>query len=101
MADNILFRSNKLGIKSNRLISEQRSIIAKKVINKYIWITGSVILVNPLPGVDFLTAASVNVQMIIELSKIYEVKITKRQAKELSKSFISLKISPNFIIFEI
>ena len=50
LADNILFRSNKLGIKSKKLISEQRYISANKIINKYIWITGSVILVNPLPS---------------------------------------------------
>ena len=89
LADNILFRSNKLGIKSKKLISEQRYISANKIINKYIWITGSVILVNPLPAIDFLTATSVNVQMIIELSKIYEVKLTKKEAIELSKTLIS------------
>ena len=53
------------------------------------WITGGVILVNPLPTIDFLTTTSVNVQMIIELSKIYEVKITIKEAKELSKSLLS------------
>ena len=89
LADNILFRSNKLGIKSKKFISEQRNLIANKVIEKYMWITGGVILVNPLPGVDFLTTTSVNVQMIIELSKIYEVKITKKEAKELSKSLLT------------
>jgi len=89
LADNILFRSNKLGIKSKKLVSEQRSLTANKVINKYMWITGGVILVNPLPGIDFLTTASVNVQMIFELSKVYEVKLTKKEAKDLSKSLIS------------
>ena len=44
---------------------------------------------NPLPGVDFLTTISVNVQMIIEISKIYEVKITIEEAKDLSKSLVS------------
>ena len=88
LADNILFRSNKLGIKSKNLISEQRNLIAGKLINKYMWITGGVILVNPLPVVDFLTATSINIQMIIELSKIYEVKITKKDAKDLSQSLL-------------
>ena len=88
LADNILFRSNKLGIKSKQLISEQRQINANKIINKYIWITGGVILVNPIPGVDFLTATSVNVKMIIEIAKIYDVKITKTEAKDLSKSLL-------------
>ena len=46
-------------------------------------------MVNPLPGVDFLTTTSVNLQMIVELSKIYEVKISKKEAKDLSKSLLS------------
>ena len=90
LADNILFRSNKLGLKSKNLIKDQRYLMANKVINKYMWITGGVILVNPLPAVDFLTATSVNVQMIMELSKIYEIKLTKKDAKDLSKSLLSV-----------
>ncbi len=89
LADNILFRSNKLGIKSKKFISEQRYLTANKVINKYIWITGGAVLVNPLPGVDFLTTTSVNIQMIIEISKIYDKKITKKEAKDLSKELLT------------
>ena len=79
LAENILFRSNKLGITSKNFIQEQRYLMSNKVINKYMWITGGVILVNPLPAVDFLTTTSVNVQMIMELSKIYEIKLTKKR----------------------
>ena len=89
LAENILFRSNKLGIQSKNFVQEQRFLISNKVINKYMWITGGVILVNPLPAVDFLSTTTVNVQMIMELSKIYEIKLTKKDAKELSKSLLS------------
>jgi hypothetical protein len=63
--------------------------MSNKVIKKYMWITGGVILVNPLPAVDFLTTTSVNLQMIMELSKIYEIKLTKKDAKDLSKSLLN------------
>ena len=53
------------------------------------WITGGVILVNPLPAVDFLTTTSVNIQMIMELSKIYEIKLSKKDAKDLATSLLS------------
>jgi len=53
------------------------------------WITGGVILVNPLPAVDFLTTTSVNLQMIMELSNIYEIKLTKKDAKDLATSLLS------------
>jgi len=71
------------------VISKQRDLGANKVINKYTWITGGVILVNPLPVVDFITTTSVNVQMILEISKIYNVKITKNEAIDLSKSLLT------------
>ncbi len=89
LADNILFRCNKLGLISKKLISKQRNTSANKVINKYIFIAGGVILVNPVPVVDFITATSVNVQMILEISKIYNAKITKKDAVDLSKSLIT------------
>ena len=89
LADNILFRSNKLGIKSKNFLEEQRYLMSNKVIKKYMWITGGVILVNPLPAIDFLTTSTVNLQMIMELSKIYEIKLTKKDAKDLSKSLLS------------
>ncbi len=89
LADNILFRCNKLGLISKNVISEQRNLCANKVINKYTLITGGVILVNPLPVVDFIATTSVNVQMILEISKIYDFKITKKEAVELSKSLLT------------
>ncbi len=89
LADNILFRCNKLGLISKNIISEQRNLSANKVINKYTLITGGVILVNPLPAVDFITTTSANVQMILEISKIYDSKITKKEAVELSKSLLT------------
>jgi len=89
LADNILFRCNKLGLISKNVISEQRNLSANKVINKYTLITGGVILVNPLPAIDYITTTSVNVQMIIEISKIYDSKITKKEAVELSKSLLT------------
>ena len=69
--------------------NKQRKSSALKVINKYTWITGGVILVNPLPVVDFITTTSVNVQMIIEISKIYNFKLTKNEALDLSKTLLT------------
>jgi len=89
LADNILFRSNKLGIKSKNFVQEQRYLMSNKVIYKYMWITGGVILVNPLPAVDFLTTTSVNLQMIMDLSKIYEIKLTKKDAKDFATTLLS------------
>ncbi|WP_413682202.1 Era-like GTP-binding protein [Prochlorococcus sp. MIT 9123] len=40
LAENILFSSSKLGIKSKKFIQEQRYLMSNKVIKKYMWITG-------------------------------------------------------------
>jgi len=42
-----------------------------------------------LPVVDFITTTSVNVQMILEISKIYNVRLSKIEAVDLSKSLIT------------
>ncbi len=90
LADNILFQCNKLGLISKNLIDEQRTRSAKKIINKYSWITCGVVLITPIPTVEFIAASTINIQMVIEISKIYNVKLSKNKATELTKSLISV-----------
>jgi len=90
LADNILFQCNKLGLISKKLINEQRKKSAKKTINKYAWITCGVVLINPIPTVEFIAATSINIQMVIEISKIYDVRLSSNKAKELTKSILSV-----------
>ena len=90
LADNILFQCNKLGLISKNLINEQRKKSAKRLINKYGWITCGVVLITPIPAVEFIAASTINIQMIIEISKIYGVKLSRKKATELTKSLISV-----------
>ena len=90
LADNILFQCHKLGLISRNLINEQRKKSAKRLINKYSWVTCGVVLITPIPAVEFIAASTINIQMIIEISKIYGVKLSKNKATELTKSLISV-----------
>tara|TARA_Y100001978_G_scaffold117327_1_gene104643 strand:- start:1554 stop:3053 length:1500 start_codon:yes stop_codon:yes gene_type:complete len=90
IADNILFQCNKLGYLSKNIINEQRSNLSKNIINKYTWVTSGVILLTPIPAIDLLATSAVNIQMIIEISKIYGTKLTKDSATELSKSILGV-----------
>ena len=90
LADNILFQCNKLGRFSKAIIEKQRAYTANKVISKYSLITSGVIFINPLPVTDLLAATTVNIQMIIEISKIYGFKLSRNEAIQLSKSIISV-----------
>ena len=90
LADNILFQCNKLGLISRDIINKQRTTSSKKIINRYAWITSGVIFITPLPGIDLLATSVINIQMIIEISKIYGANITKERAIELTKSIVKV-----------
>jgi len=90
LADNILFQCNKLGLISKDIINRQRIESSKKIINRYSWITSGVILLTPLPGIDLLATSAINIQMVIEISKIYGGNLTKERAVELTKSIVKV-----------
>ena len=90
LADNILFQCNKLGLISKDIINRQRYTSSKNLINRYSWITSGVIFITPLPGIDLLAASVINIQMVIEISKIYGANITKERAIELTKSIVKV-----------
>ena len=90
LADNILFQCSKLDLISKNLIDEQRTKLAKRLINKYAWITCGIVLITPIPTVDFIAATTINIQMVIEISKVYGVKLSKNKATELTKSLLSV-----------
>tara|TARA_Y100001970_G_scaffold288149_1_gene414623 strand:+ start:486 stop:1973 length:1488 start_codon:yes stop_codon:yes gene_type:complete len=90
LADNIIFQCNKLGSLSKNIVNKQREILAKKIINKYSWITSGVILINPIPAIDYLATSTINIQMVIEIAKIYGSNLTKENATELTKAIISV-----------
>ena len=90
IADNILLQCNKLGYLSKNIINKQRSNLSKNIINKYSWITSGVILFTPVPAIDLLATSVINIQMILEISKIYGTKLSKEKASELTKSILSV-----------
>jgi uncharacterized protein len=86
VAENILQQSQQLGQAARSLIDEERQQQAERIISKYQWIGAGAIALNPLPIVDLLAAAAINVQMIIDLGKVYGCQLTKENAKELALS---------------
>jgi len=86
IADNILLQCSNLGREGKRLLVKQRSQSAKKCVDKYGWISSGALILTPLPVIDMIAAAAVNAQMVIEIAKIYGVKMTKERAKSLAVS---------------
>ena len=86
IADNILLQCRNLGKEGKRLLVKQRSISAKRCVDKYGWLSSGILILTPLPVIDMIAAAAVNAQMVIEIAKIYGVEITKEKAKSLALS---------------
>ena len=86
IADNILLQCSNLGKEGKRLLVKQRSISAKRCIDKYGWLSSGILILTPLPVIDMIAAAAVNAQMVIEIANIYGVKITNERAKSLALS---------------
>ncbi len=86
LADNILLQCRNLGDTGRKLLGKQRQKSARSCVDRYCWISSGVILATPLPGIDLLGTAAVNAQMVMEISKIYGVKITRERAQELAIS---------------
>ena len=84
MADNILLQSRHLSVDTEAVLTNQRKRSSRTIIERYAWIGGGIIALTPLPGLDILGAAAVNAQMVLELGRVYGVKLGQEQGRELA-----------------
>lgn len=71
--------SNRLGEK----IIAARQQIGEKTIHMYCIAKGVAVALNPLPIADLIAAAAIDVGMIVHLSRIYGLPMTRSEASEL------------------
>ncbi|AAQ00078.1 MULTISPECIES: YcjF family protein [Prochlorococcus] len=86
IADNILLQCRNLGTSGRRLLDKQRLATSQRCVERYTWISSGVVFITPLPVIDLLGAAVVNGRMVMDISKIYGVELTKDRAKSLAMS---------------
>ena len=86
IADNILLQCRDLGDKGRSLLNRQRQKEARRVVDRYSWISAGIVAATPLPGVDLLGTAAVNAQMVMEVAKVFNVQLTREKAQELAVS---------------
>jgi len=96
LADNILLQAQRLGDEARSVIDDQRRREAEKIVDRFQWISGGVVSLTPLPGVDMLAAAAINAQMVIELGQVYGCRVNLEHARELafslSKTLVGLGV---------
>ena len=86
IADNLLLQCRQLGEASRALLDRQRRQDAEQIVDRYMWIGASVVVVTPLPGVDLLATAAVNAQMVVEIGRLYGVSLDRVSAQDLALS---------------
>jgi small GTP-binding protein len=86
IADNLLLQSRQLGEASRAALDRQRRLDARRIVDRYAWISAGVLMATPLPGIDLLGTAAVNAQMVLELGRVYGVELTRSSAQDLALS---------------
>ena len=86
IADNILLQCRQLDQRGRDLLNSQRRREAKRCVDRYSWIGAGIVAATPLPGVDLLSTAAVNGQMVLEIAAVYGIDMTKERARELAVS---------------
>ncbi|QEY31599.1 DUF697 domain-containing protein [Synechococcus sp. RSCCF101] len=84
IADNLLLQCRHLGRASRMLLARQRQEDAEDVVDRQAWISGGVLALTPLPGVDLLGTVAVQVQMVMEIARIHGVELSRDRATELA-----------------
>jgi uncharacterized protein len=67
---------------------------AEKIVMRFQAIAATTVFANPLPGLDLVANTAINVQMLIELSRLYErsfsVKQAQKAAATIAQSFVQM-----------
>ncbi len=72
-----------LSDKVGQRILDARHSIAERITRSYCLAKGAAVALNPLPVVDLLAAAVIDLSMIVHLSKVYGLPLTKQEAGSL------------------
>ncbi len=80
-----LFASQLSDQVGERILKARREL-GQKLIRNYCTAKGVAVALNPVPVADLVAAAVVDVSMIVHLSKLYALPLTKNEAGELVKT---------------
>lgn len=62
------------------------------IIEQYQWIAAAAAFANPVPALDILATAAINAQMVMDLGKIYQQKLSWEQAQTVAGTMGSLML---------
>ncbi|MEM9301228.1 MAG: GTP-binding protein [Pseudomonadota bacterium] len=66
-----------------RRVAEARRLIAEKLVRTYCITKGVAVGLNPVPVADLLAAAAIDVALVVHLSEVYGLPMTRRESGKL------------------
>ncbi|OZH54323.1 hypothetical protein AFK68_11670 [Hydrocoleum sp. CS-953] len=79
-------------LETKNILNQIRKERAIPVIEQYQWIAAATAFANPVPALDLLATAAINAQLIVDLSAIYEQKISLEKGKQVAGTMAELML---------
>ncbi|MGD1805953.1 slr1306 family protein [Dapis sp. BLCC M126] len=79
-------------LEAKNILNQIRKERAIPVIEQYQWIAAAAAFANPVPALDLLATAAINAQLIVDLSAIYEQKISLEKGKQVAGTMAELML---------
>ncbi|MCB1626659.1 MAG: GTP-binding protein [Xanthomonadales bacterium] len=80
--------AGRLADQVGRRITEVRQELAQKLIRNYCLAKGLAVAVNPIPVADLLSAAALDVSMVLHLSRLYGLPLSRTEAGKLVTTIV-------------
>jgi hypothetical protein len=84
--------ATKLKIEAKQILDRHRRDRAIPVIEQYQWIAAAAAFANPVTSLDLLATAAINAQMLVDLSNIYQQKLSLSQAQTATGTLAKLMV---------
>lgn len=80
--------AGRLADQVGRRITEVRRELAQKLVRNYCLAKGLAVAVNPIPVADLLSAAALDVSMVVHLSRLYGLPLSRTEAGRLVTTIV-------------
>lgn len=83
---------NVVRTEAKKALNQVRRDRALPTIDQAQWIVATTTFANPFPALDLLATAAINAQMVMDLSSLYQQKVSLSQAKTAASTMASLMV---------
>ncbi|MBX6312477.1 MAG: GTP-binding protein [Isosphaeraceae bacterium] len=89
-AGNLLLRAHLISKEAQEQLTRERREQARRVVEKFQWITAGTVFANPIPVLDLMASGAVQFQMISELAAVYGLTISAAHVKMIGGQMLQL-----------